>query len=507
MFIPISQPPPFLVPFKETKVLWTECNEKGEPVDGIFKQARGDLPESDKHLDHFENRPNNNLVLNGTDDTVVRCLPNRGARTLEKIIEVAPQFVEEPADFVGRIGDEIRIRCSAVGPPLPQVFFEKDGKFVEGTKSASGETEIRKMLNSSDDFGEYDCIAINSVGESRISSKVTLDESPIHRPSDDAEHQLTIVNCRKDDKIHKDHVVWKIGSELVDHLDDSTHAMNNGSLVLSYFAMEDDLDRISCLVDGEPGDSFQTSYITTNDKVPVVKIKPTRIYSHPTQDVIIDCYLKRGNPLTTRVRWSKDNVNLAADGDKIRVLPNNSLLIRSSLYSDRANYKCRGWNTRGKSWDGVDLFVEDAPNTVTANIGGNLNGKSLKFGELMLPANFTPNMKSNDIRMTIDNLAGTQTTVTRSIMAAVSMPLAILGYDASGGSKAVKQRPGKFERVTNYEFESGEKMKVKQTAKGFVDDALDLDVEFEGEVPVGGDYVSSLNLVVSKSNFNFKGFC
>uniref|UniRef100_A0A914RA93 Uncharacterized protein n=1 Tax=Panagrolaimus davidi TaxID=227884 RepID=A0A914RA93_9BILA len=264
--------------------------------------------------------------------------------------------------------------------------------------------------------------------------------------------------------------------------------MNNGSLVLSYFAMEDDLDRINCLVDGEPGDSFKISYITTNDQVPVVKIKPVKIYSHPTQDVIIDCYLKRGNPLTTRIRWSKDNVNLAADGDKIKVLSNNSLLIRNSIHTDRGNYKCRAWNTRGKSWDGVDLFVEDAPNTVNAKIGGTLNDKSLTFGELLLAANFTPEIKSNDIRMTIDNLAGTQTTVTRSIMAVVSMPLAFLGYDSSTGAKPVKQRPGKFERITNYEFESGEKMKVKQKAKGFTDDSMDLDVEFEGEVPAGGDY-------------------
>uniref|UniRef100_A0AC34GF82 Ig-like domain-containing protein n=1 Tax=Panagrolaimus sp. ES5 TaxID=591445 RepID=A0AC34GF82_9BILA len=297
--------------------------------------------------------------LNGSDEnTVVRCLPykpNRDARTLDdEVVEVAPQFIEEPADYKSRIGDEIRLRCSAVGPPMPQIFFEKDGKIIESTKKSNGETEIRKTINSTADFGEYNCIAINSVGESRVIAKVTQNDAPQNLPIDDAEHQLTIVNCTKNGTSQSDHAVWKIGNELVDHLDDSTHAMNNGSLVLSYFAMEDDLDRINCFVDGEPGDAFQLSYITINDVVPVVKIKPVKIYSHPTQDVIIDCWLKRGNPLTTRVRWSKDNVNVAADGDKIRVLPNNSLLISNSVHTDRGNYKCRAWNSRGKSWDGVD---------------------------------------------------------------------------------------------------------------------------------------------------------
>lgn len=27
------------------------------------------------------------------------------------------------------------------------------------------------------------------------------------------------------------------------------------------------------------------------------------------------------------------------------------------MQSDRGSYKCRAWNTKGKSWDGADLVI------------------------------------------------------------------------------------------------------------------------------------------------------
>lgn len=58
------------------------------------------------------------------------------------------------------------------------------------------------------------------------------------------------------------------------------------------------------------------------DVTPRVLIRPTRIYTHPSSDIIIDCQLKSGNPLTTRLRWSKNNVNIEPDYDKIEILVN-----------------------------------------------------------------------------------------------------------------------------------------------------------------------------------------
>ena len=478
----------FSVPFKASKTLWVECNEKGEPIDGIFKQARGDLPESDNILNHWENKPNK-LILNGTDDTIIMCLPQRSARTLEKNIEVAPQFVEEPPTVTKvKIGEDLRLRCGAVGPPTPEVYFTKDGEILKETRNPSGATEIRKTAQK-EDLGKYHCFAINSVGESRIEFTVEEENGTV-AVRENPELQLTILNCLKDGEIQRRHVIWKLDGNLINNLDDSMHVMNNGSLILFYFGMKVETDRISCIVDGEPGDGFDTFYTTAIDEVPVVKIKPTKIFTNPESNIVIDCHLKKGNPLTTKIRWSKDNVNLAPDGDKITVLPNNSLLIQNSLQTDRGSFKCRGWNTRGKSWDGADLIVEDAPNSITPKIFGKLNNKDITFGQLLLPANFTPNMKSNDISITIDNLAGDHTTVTRSIMAVISVPLPIIGYDPSESAKPVKKRPAKFERVTDYEFESGEKVRVKQKGKGIENDALDLDVELEGDLPTGKSHVS-----------------
>lgn len=57
-----------------------------------------------------------------------------------------------------------------------------------------------------------------------------------------------------------------------------------------------------------------------SDEVPKVNIPPSRIVAHHSTDIVADCKLKHGNPLTTRVRWSKDNVNLYIDHDKYELL-------------------------------------------------------------------------------------------------------------------------------------------------------------------------------------------
>uniref|UniRef100_A0A7E4UTJ4 Hemicentin-1 n=1 Tax=Panagrellus redivivus TaxID=6233 RepID=A0A7E4UTJ4_PANRE len=480
------------VPLIENRVLWAACDEKGDPIDGIFKQARGDLPDIDDGLDHWDDR-----FLNESNGAVVKCLPTgRNARTLVKPTEgapeVPPQFMDEPPSTVElAAGDEMKIACVAVGPPVPEVYFVQDGTLLPKTKSLDGKTEL--ILNGVKDknnavYGNYACLAKNSVGEARKDFTVTQKTDVIVLPPrPPSEMELTVLDCMNDAGIvAQEHVAWKLDGAPVGHLDDSHHAMNNGSLVLKYFAMEADMNGLSCFIDGKPGGGFGVSYIETTDAVPVVKIKPQRIYAQPGTDITIDCHLIAGNPLTTRVRWSVDNVNLAPDGDKFQVLPNNTLVIRHGLQTDRGDYKCRGWNGRGKSWDGVKLFVEDAPSTVNSKISGSLNDK--KFGELILKANFTPNVESNDISVTIDNLAGDHATVSRSIISVASMPLVMLGYDKSGESRSIRKRPAKFERRTKYDFDSGESLFVKQKGKGMSEDSFDLDIEVEGSVPKGERY-------------------
>lgn len=60
--------------------------------------------------------------------------------------------------------------------------------------------------------------------------------------------------------------------------------------------------------------------VEVDDVTPLAMIRPTRIYTNPNLNIIIDCHLKNGNPLITKLQWSKNNINIEPDNDKIEIL-------------------------------------------------------------------------------------------------------------------------------------------------------------------------------------------
>lgn len=63
---------------------------------------------------------------------------------------------------------------------------------------------------------------------------------------------------------------------------------------------EKELENLKCFVDGKPADGFNIAYMQVSDEVPKVNIPPSRIVAHHSTDIVADCKLKHGNPLTTR---------------------------------------------------------------------------------------------------------------------------------------------------------------------------------------------------------------
>lgn len=87
----------------------------------------------------------------------------------------------------------------------------------------------------------------------------------------------------------------------------------------------------------------------------------------------------------------------------------------------------------------------------------------------------------------IDNLAGDQTSITRTVIHALSIPLPYVGYDPEGGTNHSKHHKGKIERITDYHFQSGQHLKVTQEIHEFDGQSLEMDVLFEGEIPEGDE--------------------
>ncbi|KAH7700494.1 CBN-HIM-4 protein, partial [Aphelenchoides avenae] len=415
----------------KVRPLWVECDDKGRPITKEYRESRGDTPESEEHLmeygDSYLDYDTN------TTDFKYTCLPPlddpAGRRHRTVPVNTVPQFVDVPADTRVAMGEEAVLFCRANGSPPPGVFWFKGDHLQPAETVPGGGSRLRITVDSEDKLGRYTCLAKSMTGENRHFVNVEL-ASPetTTTPKPDAvekEKALTVVNCVKDGVVEEYRVDWTIDGKNPNELDRTSHVMNNGSLVLSYFAEEDDLAEIKCAVRGQPGDSFDVAYVQVEDKVPRVVIPPLRIVSHPGSTIDIDCHIKRSHPLTTRITWTRNNVLLEPDFDKVIVHPNNSLQINNVMHSDRAEYRCRAESTKGKAYDKVELVIDDAPNTIVTHVGGTVNGEPVMSQALTM--NMTPEVASNDVLMNVQNLAGNKGSVTRSFMGVMAMPLTHFG--------------------------------------------------------------------------------
>uniref|UniRef100_A0A915CWM9 Uncharacterized protein n=1 Tax=Ditylenchus dipsaci TaxID=166011 RepID=A0A915CWM9_9BILA len=491
------------LPRNANKNIWVECDENGQPVKSTtYVPARGDRPQSPNDYLHWDTEYQQ-LPENGTDGVLISCLPShRGPRRVP--VNTLPHFVETPLNTMINPGAELRLHCSAMGSPTPAIFWLKDGQLLEEFRSLDGSSILQLQAVNKSIAGQYVCAARNQIGENRAFAEVSLgagdwDANPfsIAKLLRDRSklRPVTVLQCFNGTHLERHRVAWTVDGRKVGQLDESLHALNNGSMALFYFASQEELSAFGCKIRDQPGRVHLGGQVEVHDVVPRALIRPTRIYSHPKMDITIDCKLKTGSALTTKVQWSKNNVNLEPDFDKLEVMPNNSLVIRTVIDSDRGSYKCRSWNSQGKSWDDVDLIIEDVPDAVVGQFSGSINGNQVQetHGKMVL-AQIEPQLDSNDILMQIDNLpkniAKSSAKATKTLVSIMSMPLAQLGYDPDGPETAMDSNRttsngsmAKFERLIEYSFQSGEKMRVKQSGDGIEQGKMMMSVDFQGSVP------------------------
>jgi hypothetical protein len=137
-----------------------------------------------------------------------------------------------------------------------------------------------------------------------------------------------VLNCPEESI---DEVVWEVDGQRIDPnvQNDRMHVLANGSLVLGYFADSEELANLRCVATKlENGKRVEVKvktkdevYMQLEEKPPRVDIpQPRRLHGQVNKSITIDCLLVEGSPLTTRIRWTKDNVNLEIDRDHYFVL-------------------------------------------------------------------------------------------------------------------------------------------------------------------------------------------
>ncbi|TKR80918.1 hypothetical protein L596_014894 [Steinernema carpocapsae] len=467
------------LPKKDQKINWVECDDEGKPIKKTYAPSRGDSPQGTlvpwATIDYLD------LPFNGSNGVIIRCLPgNRGPRRVPLLS--VPHFLDTPRSHTVVVGQVLQLYCSATGTPDPEIMWMKDNVVIDAASSGEGSSLLRIEVVGESVAGGYTCVARNSLGSSTTMATVTVIPEPKKKTLPD-KRQVTVMLCSIDGVVSPIRPDWVVDGRRIDENEgiQFVHAMNNGSLVLLGNAEDEDESVIECFVDGKQG-IVASSRKTIDERAPRAVIRPARIYSRPGKTILIDCKVKYANLLTTEVRWTKDNVNLDGDGARVQILPNNSLWISEVRHTDQANYKCRASNRLGKSWDGVDVIVDDGARGSVGILNGVVNRRKVTHQNLV--ANVTPSIGFNTIHMKIDNLYGNHDTVTKALIGYMSAPVGFLGYDPDAPRERNAGR-GNFERFTEYRFETGETINVMQKGKGIETENshLEVDVLLNGNVP------------------------
>uniref|UniRef100_A0A0N4ZRH8 protein-tyrosine-phosphatase n=1 Tax=Parastrongyloides trichosuri TaxID=131310 RepID=A0A0N4ZRH8_PARTI len=464
---------------KTTKLVHVECDDNGNPVSKHFVNNRGDAPENSDLIEM--NIEHSQLPQNNTEGIIIRCLPGRFNRNpLFKYASVT--FTETPEHKNVTIGGNLELKCSAEGMPTPEIRWMKNGKIIDNISTELGSSTLKIGIKNINQSGTYTCIASNSISTQRFNAIVTVvDLHKENKIDDKLTNEITRIECalpiwKRDTNsiVGTGNVVWKMDNLLVDQNVNGIHLMNNNSLVVGYKAEKEELVKyIDCFVNGNHG-TLKPSYVKIpKEKAPKVIIRPTRIHAKPTFNITIDCRLKRGNPLTTKVRWSKNDIPIISGDGKYKILGNNSLAVYNIESNDAGNYKCRAFNAVGKSWDGVKLIVEHGPTSASSKVTSEslILKHDIEYGE-----------EEVDIITVVEDLIGNKSSLGKNLAGIMTAPYPLL----SDGKVMPNLRTtkGKFNRTTEYYFNDGGKVVVNQQGKGMDEnDVLDMNTDFGGDIP------------------------
>ncbi|KAI6172894.1 EGF-like domain-containing protein [Aphelenchoides besseyi] len=476
--------------------VWVECDSDGQPIQSSFLPPRGDSPEDvnpanieylpweDRHL-HAE-RQGPNVVF-------YKCVPSsRDQRSGSTHVpsDSPPQLIEQPPRLMKIAKDEgLRLKCSATGSPPPIVIWTKGDATIH--ESFDGFLDLKAAENLP---GLYACIVRNSAGEQKSVVNVEHQSAKPSKPKPDPPVPLTILNCDPKTAANATEIFWEMDGQRIEAnvVNDRMHVLANGSLVLSYFVDGDELGQFECVAftnddEEKRHKAEKVIYVELEERPPKVDIpQPKRIDGQINGEIRIDCLLLEGTALTTRIRWTKNNVNLEMDGIKYTTLPNNSLVIGNLADADRGSYKCRAWNRKGKSYDETGLVVGKIPQTIEARIHGKINGVVIPPTIIQF-ATGEANIFSNDLLAKLRNLPlGQDGTATTSLLAGLmTSPALQLGYNPRRQAANPDPKSIAFDRDSDYKFATGELIKVKQKSMSVDVNAnkMVIDVDFDGYLP------------------------
>ncbi|XP_051564412.1 matrix-remodeling-associated protein 5-like [Myxocyprinus asiaticus] len=331
---------------------------------------------------------------NYPDRGIYKCIASNVAGTdmlsVRLQISALPSMIQEQRweNYTVHDGEEVYIHCTAEGAPSPAIRWVtmsgaqiRPSQFVNGNLYVfpNGTLYIRNPKEK--DSGNYECVAVNSVGVSRRtvsllvkrnSSTAKIMSTPSQSTDVSYGDQLSL-NCTATGSPNS-RIIWRTPSKkLVDvhySFDRRIKVLSNGTLTIKSVTHRDEGDYL-CVARNKMGDVYILFKVNVIMKVAKIEHKP--LSNHKVSyggELMVDC-IASGLP-NPEISWSLpdgtmvNNILQSNDnwirGKRYVVFDNGTLYFNEVGMKEEGDYTCYAENQIGKDEMKVHIkVVADAP--------------------------------------------------------------------------------------------------------------------------------------------------
>ncbi|CAH2311914.1 hemicentin-1 isoform X2 [Pelobates cultripes] len=309
------------------------------------------------------------------------CIVSNAAGEDKKIFDLD---ILVPPKLFGKLLEDIKVKendgvtlsCEAVGNPVPQVTWQKDGlPLLEDTNHqiSLGGQHLHITNTTITDSGRYTCIVSNSAGDKSKSFSLSVLVSPTisaanldGSPEDVSVilHSSLSLNC--DVHSHPPAMItWhKDGHEIQSK--DNIRILPGGRMLQIIRAQEDHTGRYKCVATNEAGEAIHQYELKVYIPPQINKgdISGTGQFSKEVKarensNFSLHCDVK-AFPLAT-VTWYKDGQLLDPESP-LTIIKENTLHVEESQLSDTGRYTCVARNLAGEDEMDFDVIIQVPPN-------------------------------------------------------------------------------------------------------------------------------------------------
>lgn len=385
-----TSPPSFVKHLKDVHIVEGSCTRFDVKVTGMpepevawFKD--GVPVKQDKHLEIVHDEDTSALILMyGTleDAGDYACKASSEAGVAESCAHLYISPLQIPAKFTSQLesvvvseGDPVKLKCSVLGKPDPNIIWFKDQQQVNESsrtkmKVLSDNTCLLHILKTDmDDEGIYTCAATNSAGEDTTSTTVTINgkgKAPEFtkalQNTEVSDGSPLCLEVRVNGK-PTPFVEWLKGTKLLKsgpRFDIQKRGNTHTFLITN--CRDDDGGTYVCKARNKFGTaSCEAVLVVAEDTVPprfTKKLYDSTADSGNTVEFSVK-YIGSPEP---KVKWYLDDEEVSEDdeGMDIDTEPGSSLLVLEDIApNDSGQYKCIISNVAGKAVTSAQLKVSD----------------------------------------------------------------------------------------------------------------------------------------------------